>query len=159
MDGFLGTRASFGTDLVVVAMLLVVPVMVLSILAAKFRGAYRGHRNVQLALAVALLVSVVVFELDIRLNGWADRAEASRFFVEGPWNDWIEYSLAIHLCFAIPVIGLWAMAIWGALRHFPKPPVPGEYSRRHRFWGRLAAIWMTITAITGWTFYWIAFAA
>lgn len=159
MDGFLGTRASLGTDVVVVAMMLVVPAMLASIALVKYRAAFRAHRNIQVTLAVALLICVVLFEVDIRLHGWTHRAEASRFYVEGRWNDAIEYALAIHLCFAIPVIFLWGMVITRALRRFPRPPAPGEHSASHRFWGRFAAIWMTLTAITGWTFYWIAFVA
>ena len=159
MDGFLGTRASLGTDLVVVAMMAVVPIMLLSIAAVRFRGAYRGHRNTQITLATALLICIVAFEVDIRMNGWMDRAEASRFYVPGRWNDWIEYSLAVHLGFAVPVCFLWGAVIYRALRHFSRPPEPGDHSASHRFWGRLAALWMCATAVTGWTFYWIAFVA
>lgn len=157
MDGFLGTRASLGTDLVVVAMMLVVPTMAFSIGMARFAKSYTLHRNVQVITAVALLLCIVAFEVDIRLNGWVDRAAASPYYQPGGWNDPIDWSLAIHLCFAIPVIFLWGFVIVQALRHFERPPAPGPHSRSHRFWGRIAASWMALTAVTGWTFYWLAF--
>jgi hypothetical protein len=54
---------------------------------------------------------------------------------------------------------LWVVVIVRAIRRFPVPPVPCEHSRAHIFWARAAAIDMTLTAATGWTFYWLAFVA
>ncbi len=65
----------------------------------------------------------------------------------------------IHLFFAVPTALLWIYVIVQALRKFPSPASPGEYSMRHIFWARLAAFEMTMTAITGWSFYWLAFVA
>jgi putative membrane protein len=45
------------------------------------------------------------------------------------------------------------------LRKFPRPPAPGVHSTSHKFWGWLAAISMSMTAITGWIFYYLAFVA
>jgi hypothetical protein len=44
-----------------------------------------------------------------------------------------------------------------ALLNFPSPPHPGPHSRFHVRWARIAAIDMFITAVTGWTFYYLAF--
>src|SRR5579863_724866 len=38
-------------------------------------------------------------------------------------------------------------------------PMSGPHSASHRFWGRLAALDMLCTAVSGWTFYWLAFVA
>ena len=41
----------------------------------------------------------------------------------------------------------------------PSPPAPCPYSPTHIFWARLAAIDMTLTTLTGWLFYYLAFVA
>ena len=69
------------------------------------------------------------------------------------------YCLIVHLSCAIPTAVLWVVVIWQALRHFPSPPGPSNYSRRHALGGWLAALGMVLTAVTGWLFYWLAFVA
>ena len=59
----------------------------------------------------------------------------------------------------IPTPFLWTFVILRAWAQFPVPPQPSAYSPRHRFWGRLAVLMMVCTAVTGWIFYWVAFAA
>lgn len=158
-NGFLGTRGSFMLDLVFLAMFAVVPVMGWSIYLVKYRRRYQTHKRIQLVLGAVLLVAVAAFEIDMRIHGWTDRAEPSRYWQDGRWNDWIDYSLAIHLAFAIPSLFLWLWVIVQGLRRFPRPPAPCPYSRQHRLLGRLAAITMVCTSLTGWLFYWFAFAA
>jgi uncharacterized membrane protein YozB (DUF420 family) len=152
MDGFLGTRASIMLDVVFLAMFAVLPILGWSIWLVKSRQNYRLHKAVQLILGGVLLATVVLFETDMRLNGWRDRAESSAYF-----NDWVFFSLYIHLCFAVTTALLWVAVIVQALRHFPSPPTPCAYSPRHIFWAKLAAIDMCLTALTGWIFYWLAF--
>lgn len=159
MTGFLGSRGSFMLDLVFVAMFAVLPVMALSIYLVKFKRKYKVHKQIQLLIGLILLFAVGAFEIDMRLNGWRHLAEDSVFSKPGDWNDWIEYSLIVHLFFAIPTAGLWGYVIVQAIRRFPNPPIPNEYSNSHIFWARLAAVEMTMTAITGWVFYWLAFVA
>ena len=159
MPGFLSTRGSFMLDLVFTAMMVVVPLLAVSRFLVKSRRAYQAHKVLQLTLAVVLLVAVIAFEVEIRSFGWADRAMGSPYWVDGRWNDWIDRSLAVHLCFAIPTPLLWAWLIYKALRGFPRPAAPSAHSRQHRFWGNVAMLGMALTAITGWCFYWLAFIA
>jgi putative membrane protein len=178
IDGFLGTRASITLDLVFTAMFAVVPVMAWSIWLVKRRRRWELHKRMQLGLLAALGVAIVLFEIDMRfVSGWRERAMPSPYYesVEsaGPvWSwlcltlcgmervpGWVYRGLVIHLVFAVSTTVLWVWTAWGALRHFPKPPAPNEYSASHRFWGWLAAADMVTTALTGWTFYWLAFVA
>jgi putative membrane protein len=158
MDGFLGARGSLMLDVVFLAMFLVVPVMFLSIGLAKKRHDYTTHKWIQLILGIVLLVAVVAFEVDMRINGWKHRAEASPFYVKDAWCG-VWYALTIHLCFAVPTFGLWVLVIARALMLFPNPPMPGPHSKAHKFWGWLAALGMSGTAATGWIFYYLAFVA
>jgi putative membrane protein len=178
IDGFLGTRASITLDLVFAAMFAVVPIMGWSIWLVKRRQRWDLHKQIQLGLVAVLGLAIVLFEVDMRfVSGWRERAMPSPYYesVEqaGPiWNafclnlcglervpGWVFRSLAIHLVFAVSTTVLWGWTAWGALRNFPTPPAPNEYSASHRFWGWLAAADMVMTAVTGWTFYWLAFVA
>jgi len=152
IDGFLGTRASLMLDVVFLAMFAVVPILGWSVWLVRRRRNYALHKRVQLTLGAVLLATVALFELDMRINGWTWRAESSVYYPHAVFA-----SLYVHLFFAVTTTGLWIAVIARALRRFPSPPAPGTHSASHRFWGRLAAIDMTMTAITGWVFYYLAF--
>jgi hypothetical protein len=161
LDGFLpGARGSLMLDVVVVAMLVVVPVLATSIWLVKKRRNYRLHKMLQLTMAVVLLGAVVLFEVDIRLHGWMHRAAASPYFdSERPWGSPAGISLIVHLLAAVPTLLLWAAVVGLALKHFGQDPRPGPHSRWHVPLGWAAAIGMGLTAVTGWVFYWLAFVA
>jgi len=158
-NGLLPTRASWMLDFVFVAMIAIVPVLMLSIYLVKFRGKYLLHKRMQIYMAAILLTAVVAFEADMRFgSGWKPFAVDSPYWTETGWNPiWVV--LSIHLCFAIPTPFIWAFVIFRAIRKFPCPPTPCEHSRQHAIGGWIAAIGMTLTAVTGWGFYWLAFVA
>lgn len=172
IDGFLGARGSLMLDVVFLAMFAVLPILAVSIWLVK-RGHFQAHKRIQVALGIVLLVSVVAFEVDIRLmdfteveyqghsvNGWEIRALESPYFdPAAKWTCVAGVSLIIHLFFAVPTAALWVYVIVMALRKFPSPPLPSAYSHSHKFWGWLAALEMTFTALTGWIFYYLAFVA
>ncbi|MGE0607988.1 MAG: DUF420 domain-containing protein [Pirellulales bacterium] len=156
IDGFLGTRASIMLDVVFLAMFVVLPVMGWSIWLVKHRQRFGLHKTVQLVLGVVLLLAVTAFEVDMRfISGWTERAAGP---AGGEPAAVVYRALSVHLVFAISTALLWTFVIVQALRKFPHPPRPCDYSPRHKLWAWLAAIDMTGTAITGWIFYWLAFA-
>lgn len=157
IPGFLGTRGSLMLDVVFLAMFAVVPALAFSIFLVR-RGKYQWHKTLQTVLASVLLVAVLAFELDMRFGGgWRERAALSRYWGEGLNLVW--QSLLVHLLFAIPTLFLWIFVVVQASRKFPTQPGPGIHSSSHRFWGWASVIGMTMTAITGWIFYWLAFVA
>lgn len=159
LDGFLGFRGSLMLDVVFLAMLAVLPALAASIYLVK-RGKFELHKKLQLALGLVLLVAVVAFEVDMRLNGWEPRALKSPYFLaEQKWSCPAGIALIVHLFFAVPTTLLWVYVIVQALRKFPRPPQPGQHSQAHKFWAWLAAIEMFGTALTGWLFYYLAFVA
>jgi putative membrane protein len=160
VNGFLGTRGSVMLDVVFLAMFVVVPLLAASVYLVRYRRQYGLHKQLQLVMAVVLLTAVLLFEVDIRLNGWEHRAEPSPFFdPQNKWNCPAGMSLIVHLMFAVPTLLLWIVVVIQALRNFSKPPRPGVHSRWHSRWGAVAAGGMVLTAITGWVFYWMAFVA
>lgn len=158
IDGFLGSRASFGMDLVMVVLIALLPVLTWSIYLVHYRQAYKAHKRLQILIAAALFLAIVIFELDVRLfSDWKIRAAAAG---QNPW--WpagVLTALAIHLVFAISTLVLWVWVIWEAFLRFPVPPTPGTHGPRHRVMARLAALDLMVTAITGTIFYWLAFVA
>ena len=152
-------------DLVVVAMAVVLPVLGWSIALVKYRRRFELHKRIQLVLGAVLLVTVLAFEADMRINGWRERAAVSRFWGAAPAGEnggttnWVDCALAVHIFFAATTTLLWAVVIARALKNFPHPPAPASHSAWHLRWGKLAAIDMLLTALTGWLFYWMAFVA
>ena len=162
-DGFLGYGASFMLDVVVCALVLVVPALIYSLYQVKARRRYAWHRRLQLLLAGALLLAVGAFEVDLQLvhGGWENvvnkTPEAPRRSPEEMTT--IRRMLWVHLVFAVSTPILWAVTIALALKRFPNPPVPTAHSPWHKRLGWLSAIDVTLTSITGLMFYYLAFVA
>lgn len=141
-------------DIVAAAMLLIVPVLIFSIYQVRRRRRFALHKRTQVTLGIVLLVAVVLFELEVRLIGWRQYARAS------PYYDTLVFPvLYVHLLFAVTTVVLWVWTITGAMRRFAVPVAPGPYSATHKRIAWLAAIDMTLTAFTGWVFYYLAFIA
>ncbi len=84
IDGFLGTRASLGMDVVLVGLFATFPLLAWSVHLVRHRRDYAGHKRLQLAIVAALLAAIVVFEVDIRLlSDWKVRAAPSPFWPRG----------------------------------------------------------------------------
>ena len=155
IDGFPGTRGSLGMDVVVVGLLAVLPILAWSVHVVRSRRDFATHKRLQLLIAGALLACIVIFEIDVRIvSDWKERARPSPW-----WPAGVLGMLGIHLVFAVSTLVLWVWTIWEGLAKFPSPPAPGGHSPRHRLMGRLAAIDLVFTTITGLTFYWLAFIA
>jgi len=159
-DGFLGYKTSFMLDVVVCALVAVVPVLLYSIYLVKFRRQYALHKMLQLILGVALLFTVIAFEVDLRLQGGWENVVAKR---EVPLSKddyaFVQKVLWIHLVFAISTPFLWGFTIAYALKRFPKPPHPNEHSPLHKKLAWASTIDITLTSVTGLIFYYFAFVA
>jgi uncharacterized membrane protein YozB (DUF420 family) len=146
-------------DVVFLAMFAVVPVLLWSWYLVRVRRNFGLHKRVQIVVALVLLAAVSLFELDMRLHGWRDRADASPYMGDATHLGWVLPVLGVHLAIAVSTFFLWFYVIVGALRNFDRPPQPNAYSQHHRRFGRLAMIGMILTSVTGWIFYYLAFVA
>jgi hypothetical protein len=152
--GFLGTRADLLMDIVILALVLVVPIVAYNWRLAR-RGQYARHKQMQIGLALLLGVVVGLFEYNLRLQGGIFAATAaSRYAGTGTLNFWIY----LHTFFAITSLLVWAGLIAVSLRRFPNPPVPGAFSAKHRFWGRVGMVWMLASGATAIPLYVYGFA-
>ena len=153
-QGILPHRGSVMLDVVFIAMMAVLPIQALSLYLVKYRKLYALHRNIQIATAAVLLVTIVAFEIDLRLiTDWRALASQSRLYEYG----WVDRFLILHLIFAVPTPFVWGWTIFQALKNFGWKAEPNEYSKRHKTWGILSASLMALTSITGWVFYIAAF--
>ena len=161
-NGFLGNNASLMLDVVVCALVLIVPALLFSLYTVKIRRNYALHKTMQLTLGIVLLVAVSAFEIDMRLHGgWKNIVNKpdQPVRLEGSDLESVEALLWVHLVFAISTPILWVITITLALKRFPNPPVPSEHSTLHKKLGWISAIDITLTAITGLNFYYYAFIA
>jgi uncharacterized membrane protein YozB (DUF420 family) len=147
-------RASFMLDLVSVAMVFVLPVLTWSLYNARVRRSYRLHKRIQVSTGVALLLVVIAFEIEVRMNGWRHLATASPYY-----DTWLFPFLYFHLFCAISTTLLWIYTLVSALKRMPTPTPTPQRAGNHRRIGWIAAGFMYTTAFTGWTFYWMAFVA
>lgn len=158
-QGFLGYNATFMLDLVVCALVFVVPVLAVSIYLVKFRRDYVWHRRLQLFLAGVLLLTVVAFELDIQVvhHGWENIVRQSRPEISAADFESARTLLHIHLVFAISTPLLWALTIGLALPRFGNPPAPSAHSQAHSWLGWISAVDLAMTSATGLLFYFFTF--
>lgn len=159
-NGFLGFDASFMLDFVVVALVAVVPVILWSLYVVKVQRNYALHRLLQIALGVILLVTVVAFEVDMRMQGGWERIINKDLASPRRSPDeiaTIRQFLYVHLLFAISTPFLWGTTLALALKRFSAPPLPGPHSRLHKTLGWLSTVDLVLTSATGLAFYYIAF--
>ncbi len=160
-NGFLGYDSSFMLDVVVCALVLVVPTLLYSLSVVKFQQKFLLHRNLQTALGIVLLLAVSAFEVDLQVvhGGWENVVNKPDKppRLTGEDMETAQTVLWIHLIFAISTPIFWATTLTLAWRRFSNPPQPGEHSRIHKFLGWVSTVDITLTSVTGLAFYYVAF--
>ena len=141
-------------DLVAVAMFAILPALAFGMHLVKDKRNYAAHKKMMLAISVTLAITVILFELEMRLIGWRDLAAPSPYF-----NTLMPVALGIHLVCSVSTTVALIATVWFAIRGFPSPPVPGDHSTSHKKLGKFSAIGLFLTSVTGWIFYYLAFMA
>ncbi len=157
-DGFLGYKASLMLDVVVCALVVVVPTLLFSLYAVKIRRNYALHKTLQLTLGVILLVAVGLFEVDLRLHGGVKGilAKRSRPLSADELASFYRL-LYVHLVFAVSTVALWSVTLGLALKRMPAPPAPCAHSRWHKPLGWISAADIALTSATGLMVYYYGF--
>jgi len=159
--GFLGHQASLMLDVIVCALLLIVPTIGFSLYQVKVRRNYSLHRRLQIVLGVVLFCAVTAFEIDMRFvhHGWENLIARRQPPLEPAALTFVRRVLYVHLVFAVSTCVLWSVTLLLALKRFPNPPLPAGHSRAHKTLGWLSTVDMTLTSVTGLAFYYFAFIA
>jgi putative membrane protein len=148
------SRATFVMDFVVVALIVLLPILYFSIFSVRLKRNIQLHRKLQIGLGVVLGLAITAFELDVRITGWRHLAEPSPYY-----DTWVFPALIVHLIFAIPTLLIWVFVIVTAIKAFTGSGFPVMHVSRHKLVGRSAALGLTMTSLTGWVFFWLAFIA
>ena len=149
-------------DVVVCALVLVVPALLFSLYTVKIRRNYTLHKTMQLTLGIVLLITVSAFEVDMRLHGgWENiiNKPDQPVRLDGAALESVRTLLWVHLVFAVSTPVFWVTTIVLALKRFPNPPQPSAHSALHKKLGWISAIDITLTSVTGLIFYYNAFMA
>ena len=148
------SRGTLTLDMMPLAMLVTVPLLILSIYLVRFRYKYRMHAWIQGLIAVLLTGAITLFEIDVRLNDWRQLAIPSPYY-----ENWLFPELYLHLIFAVTATLLWIYMIGTVIKAPPSPGSRNLSTKRHRYAGIATATFTIATAISGCTFYWMAFIA
>jgi uncharacterized membrane protein YozB (DUF420 family) len=140
-------------DLIVFVTIGVLPFLTWSLMLVRQRQ-YAAHKRLQLSIGSTLVLAVLLFEIDIRLHDWRQDALASPYY-----DTWLFPFLAFHVVIAATTFILWVTTLYFVWRRMPSPPGPSPHSALHRRLGKLTALGTYCSAVTGWTFYWLAFLA
>jgi len=150
--GFLGTRAPFFMDIVVIIVGLLPFLIGLGICFARL-GYHKLHHLFQTILFVVTIVVLIYFEYGIKLGGG---------FKEYMKESSIEPTFALSFLIFHIIIATITMIIWGrtlkiAFADRKRRALPGLYSNGHRKSGRIVAFFILLTSITGVGVYWMLF--
>ncbi len=151
------SRGSLMMDTVLIGMALILPALGYSIYRVR-QGSYNTHRIINSVIGSTLLVVVILFEIEVRLFGWRQQAEVSPYF--GPALFWV---LGIHIFFAVSASIALVLTFWGTFRNFKNINgnynYPSSYRKSHARLGKITALLLMTTTITGSIFYYMAFIA
>ena len=142
--GFLGTRAPFFMDFVMIMVALLPLLVALAISFAKKKN-YNLHALVQQIIFVVAVIVVGYFEYGVRAGGGYEG------FVKGSSvsHTYAFYVLIFHIIVAIIGFIVWTHTLVTARKDSKNNALPGLSSEEHKKAGKRAFMWIIATAITG----------
>ena len=143
-QGFLGTRAPFFMDFVVLIVALLPLLLLIAISFAK-KSYYRLHAFTQTFLFTISVVVVGYFEYGVRIGG------GYKGFLEGSSvsHHYALYVLIFHIIVATISFIFWGYTLLVARKDSKNHTLPGLYSTSHKKTGIRAFIGVTLTSLTG----------
>lgn len=142
--GFLGTRAPFFMDFVMVMVALLPLLVLIAVLFAKKQN-YRAHALSQTFIYVVAVIVVGYFEYGVRAGGGYD------VFAKGSAvsHNYLLYVLIFHIIVAVLGFIVWTHTLVTASRDRKQNLLPGSQSAIHARAGKRAFIAINLTSVTG----------
>ena len=142
--GFLGTRAPFFMDFVMI-MVALLPFLVLGAISLAKVKNYKLHALSQSIIFVVAVIVVSYFEYGVRAGGGFEK------FMEGSntSHSYALYVLLFHIAVAIISLVVWTRTIWKARKATKIDTLPGTTSLAHKKAGQLTFIGIFMTSFTG----------
>ncbi len=143
-SGFLGTRAPFFMDFVMI-MVILLPLLTLGAIAMAKVKSYKLHALSQSIIFVVSVIVVSYFEYGVRAGGGFEK------FMEGSntSHNYALYVLLFHIAIALISLLIWVKTIWQARKAEKAGELPGRASLAHKKAGQLTFIGIFLTAFTG----------
>jgi hypothetical protein len=148
IEGFLGTRADFIVDTVMVVSAALPFLLYLAIRLAK-KEQYEKHKWAQIALFTFVNILVVILELDIRFGGLDAVIAQSHYYNTST----LATIFLIHIFFAISSTLFWFWLIFVSVKRYPV-----HFRFPHKKYAIIVFIDIVLTTITGWILYALVFA-
>ena len=142
--GFLGTRAPFFMDFVMI-MVALLPLLALgAIFLAKIKS-YKMHAFTQILIFIVSVIVVGYFEYGVRAGGGFNA------FMEGSntAHNYAFWVLIFHIIVAVLGLLIWIKTLWSARKATKEGRLPGSYGIIHKTAGRLTFIGICLTSFTG----------
>jgi len=142
--GFLGTRAPFFMDFVMI-MVALLPLLVLGAISMAKMKSYKLHALSQTIIFIISVIVVGYFEYGVRAGGGFDA------FMEesNTSHNYAFWVLIFHIAIAVISLIIWIKTLWLARKATTNHKLPGYYSVAHKKAGRLTFIGIFMTAFTG----------
>jgi putative membrane protein len=126
-QGFLGTRAALYMDVVTIFFAFL-PFLVAYSISFAIRGEIKKHNLSQIAIFIATVLIVVVFEVGVRFSGG---------FVEFAKESSVDFTfltifLIIHIIIALATVILWVIQLYSSMHHFKNEGLQSPYFQRHK---------------------------
>ena len=150
--GFLGTRAPFFMDFVMIIVALL-PLLSLSAISLAKIKKYKLHALSQNIIFITSVIVVGYFEYGVRARGGFNA------LMEGSntSHDYALYVLIFHIIVATLTLIIWIKTLWLARKTTQRSTLPGSYSKTHKKAGQLTFIGIFLTAFTGMWVYLLLF--
>ena len=152
-DGFLGTRAPFFMDFVMIVVTLL-PLLVMGAISMAKVKAYRLHAIVQNIIFIISVIVIGYFEYGVRIEGgfeafMKDSHTSHSYFL---------YVLIFHITVSVISLIVWVSTLWFARVATKENKLPGKYSQIHKKAGQITFLGIFLTAFTGIWVYLLLFA-
>jgi len=152
--GFLGTRAPYFMDIVVVIVALL-PLLIGASIWLAIKAEYRLHHITQSVLFAVTAIILIYFEFGIhRAGGFEYYMKESSFNLTVGF-----YLLIVHIIIATITMILWMSTLYFAKADRKRKALPGLYTSSHKKAGQRVALGIVLTSFSGVGIYWILFMA
>ncbi len=142
--GFLGTRAPFFMDFVMIMVALLPFLVLIAISFAKVKN-YSLHALSQSIIFIVAIIVVGYFEYGVRTGGGFEK------FIEGSHtsHSYALYVLIFHIAIAVISLVVWCITLWKARKSSKAGQLPGKNSLNHKQAGQFTFIGIFMTSFTG----------
>lgn len=150
--GFLGTRASFYIDTIVIFLAILPFVIALSIFFA-INGRFKLHKFIQTLFFILTLISLALFAYIVHYKEGLETLllQSSMMQLEAL------IFLGLHAFLAIITLIVWMFTLIYASEDRKRRALPGLYSENHKKLGRALFLGILFTSLSGIGIYWILF--